>query len=169
VKKYVFIVLLFLTSCSKPKEQIDQPPQALINLVESTHIIRMLISQNKIGDVLQEHDEQGLELLLDNVSPAHMAFEAEVLTTTIENVVVYYFKHNAYEQEFIKQLHALAQKYDDQVKFVIIDIDALFVLAHDAEIETTPTIFLMKNKVVIDHIEGPTSIELLDDRIKKMP
>ena len=76
--------------------------------------------------MLEKHNPEQLELLLNNVSPAKMAFESEVLSTTVPLIVIYYFKESQESQEFIKRLKNLAKKYDDQIKFVVVDVTAYF-------------------------------------------
>ena len=163
--------LVFLPSCSfwhSDAEQDNLPTSSspLINLVESTHIIRTLITKNKIGNLLEDHNPDQLALLLDNISPAKMAFESEVLSTTVPLVVVYYFKSSQESQKFIKGLKNLAKKYDDQIKFVVVDVDRLFSLAQDAEIENLPTILFVKNREIIDRFEGNYSMEQLEQKLE---
>ena len=162
-------MIVLLPSCSfwatnsktEPKEKLSP----LINLVDSTHIIRTLIAQNKIGDLLEDHDSEQLALLLDNKSPAQMAFEAEVLSSTIPLVAVYYFQESKESKEFIKQLEDLAIKYDNQIKFVLVDAERLFSLAQDALIEELPTILLVKDREIINRFESSLSKSKLEEQL----
>lgn len=168
MKNYFFIILLFLCSCSPTKKLHKESFESLISLVDSTQIIRMLLIQNKLGQILESHDPEQLDLLINNFSPAQIAFESEVLTTTVPLVVVYYFKNNVQEQEFIKQLDTFVAGYDDKVKCVIIDADKLFSLAQDAEIETFPAMVLVKNRNIIDKIIGNVTMDSLRIKINKL-
>lgn len=168
MKKIIFLAILFLASCSNSQKSTNDDTRALIDLVESTHIIRALISQNKLHELLQEHDQEQLSALLDNVSPAHMAFESEVLETTVPLVVIYYFKDSEQEQEFIKQLDLMAQEYDDRVKFVIIDVEKLFTLAQDAEIDQLPTILISRQRDIVERITDGITIDAIQDAIKRL-
>lgn len=161
---FIFFVLLFLPACGSTKKNCDDAG-GLINLVDSTNIIRSLLIQNRIGELLEQHDPEQLDLLLNNFSPAQMAFESEVLSTTVPLVIVYYFKNNAQEQEFIKQLDYLAKEYDDSVKFVIVDADALFSLARNADIENYPTLLFVKDRTIIDRIEQDNNVTLLKQKL----
>ncbi len=174
MKNYFLVFLtslIFLPSCSfwhsdAEQNNLSTSSSPLINLVESTHIIRTLITKNNIGDLLEDHNPEQLGLLLDNVSPAKMAFESEVFSTTVPLVVVCYFKESQESQKFFKGLKNLAKKYGDQIKFVIADVDHLFSLAQDAEIENSPTILFVKNRKIIDRFEGNYSIEHLEQKLR---
>lgn len=169
MKNFLLIsILTLLPSCSfwntNSKTGMELNPSPLINLVESTHIIRALITQNKIGDLLEDHDPKQLALLLDNKSPAQMAFESEVFSSTIP-LVVYYFQESQESDEFINQLEDLAIKYEDQIKFVLVDAERLFSLIQDAQIEELPAILLVKNREIIDRFDGGMSKDQLEERL----
>ena len=171
--KYFFSGILFIFFClvlvkyhALQSNQHEVSSSFVINLVESTHIIRTLISQNALGKVLEEHDPEQLSLLLDNVSPAAMAFESEVLSTTVPLVVVCYCSDEDLKNElFVSRLENLALTYDNKVKFVIVDVNQLFSLAQDAEIETTPVFLIVKDREVIGRFEGDDSISSCIDFI----
>src|SRR5204863_9856649 len=131
--KYFFTVVLFLFLCllfvkyQANGDEKDISLSSVIDLVESTYIIRQLIKENTLESVLEEHDPEQLALLLDNISPASMAFESEVLTTTIPLVAVCYCNNDdAGHALLVQQLENLALKYADEVKFVIVDAIRLF-------------------------------------------
>ncbi len=170
MKKLLLIsMLVFLPSClfwnTNSKTESESNSSPLVNLVDSTHIIRALITQNKIGDLLEDHDIEQLTLLLDNKSPAQMAFESEVLSSTVPLVAIYYFKESIESDEFIKQLEDLAIRYEDQIKVVLVDVERLFSLAQDAQIEIFSTILLVKDREIIDRIEGNLSRDKLEEKL----
>lgn len=170
-KTFILVCYIsFLSSCSLPfpsakKEASSKSDTSLVDLVDSTRIIRLLIAKDKIGETLEPHDSSQLELLLNNKSPAQMVFESEVLSTTIPLVVVYYFKAGTESKKFIDELKVLADKYDDKIKFVVIDVDQLFSLAVDAEIEKVPTILFVENRNIIERIEEIPSIDQLNKKL----
>ncbi|MFC1841927.1 thioredoxin family protein [Candidatus Dependentiae bacterium] len=167
MKRFLFMLLFLIPSCiSSVKEEGDEKASAITNLVESTRIIRTLVSQNKLGDILEEHDPEKLSLLLDNVCPAKMAFESEVFSTTMPLVVVYYFKESPESRDFIEQLESLAVKYDNHVKFAVVDVERLFSLAQDADIERIPTLLFVQNRKIIDRLEGAVDIKLIEQKLK---
>ena len=168
IKKIYFCLLVaVISSCSQKNNTETIPFKALINLEDSIKLLRTLITQNKLGQALEKHDPEQLDLLLNNYSPAHMAFEAEVLSTTIPLVLVYYFKNSAQEQRFLQQLDQLVLDYPDSLKCVIIDIDRLFSLAQDAEIETVPTIVFSKDREMLEKITDNITIDSLRKKIVK--
>jgi len=147
------------------KDEKKDEGSLVVNLTESTHIIRTLITQNKLSDILEEHDPKKLSLLVDNVSPAKMAFESEVLSTTVPFVVVYYFKKNEESKRFIEQLEKLAITYNYQVKFATVDIEQLFSLVQDAEVEKVPTLLFIKNREIIDRLDSDVTIGTLEKKL----
>jgi hypothetical protein len=156
------LVLPFLSACNASKHEFaEEVAQPLVRLTESTTIILELISSKQLGKVLEPHTAEQAELLINNFSPAQLAFEAEVFTTTTPLVVVYYYADTLYEQAFIKQLEALALEYDDKVKFVVVDIDALFSLAQDADIEKSPTLILARNRDILERRDEDITIDLI--------
>ena len=167
------IIILIVSSCllwylHAKQKKTDLSSNPLVNLVESTHIIRTLIINDKLESLLEDYDQEKLTLLLDNISPAKMAFEVEVLSTTIPYVIVYYFQKNEESTTFIQNLKKLAITYDNAIKFVVINADKLFSLIQDAEIEIFPTILIFKNREVIKEINNTISITQLERIIKKV-
>lgn len=59
----------------------------------------------------------------------------------------------------------MAGQYEDEVKFVTVDVERLFVLAQDAEIEICPTILLVQNREIIERIDKGITIDLLKQKI----
>jgi len=163
-KIFLVSVLVFssltLSSCSSATNTEDERT-VLVDLVESTQIVNALIREHKLSDILQDHDEDQLALLLNNVSPAQLAFEAEVKSSTISSVVIYYYQDSPHEQEFIIQLKELAHQYDNRVKFVIIDADKLFSLAHDAHIEKFPTAVMIRYNSIAFNLTDTITIDQL--------
>lgn len=165
---FLLLILFLIPSCSfSTQQKIENEEEVskffpLVDLVESTTIIRAFITKNKIGELLEEHDPKDLYRLLNNMSPAQMAFGSEVLSTTIPLVVVYYYTDSPKSYVFIKQLQDLALYYHDRVKFVIIDADELFSLAQEADIQQYPSIAIFEKGIIIDRIEQDISIEAID-------
>lgn len=163
------LVILFLTSCTSRKPLDDHGSTCgLVHLLDSTRIIRALITQNKLSDLLVDHDPEQLDVLLNNVSPAQMAFEVEVLSSTVPVVFVYYYKDSPEEQAFIRLLNALAVEYDERVKFVVVDVDKLFVLAEGAAIETYPATIVVQQRDIIETIPGTVTIDEIKQRIRAL-
>ncbi len=164
MKKILFLIVAAQYGFAAEKIEVQSP---LINLVQTTQIIRIVVSQNKLGQLLEEHNAEQLNLLIDNVSPAQMAFEAEVQSTTIPLVIAYYFKDSAEEQERIEQLKNLAVEYNDKAKFIVIDAERLFSLAQAAELSALPAIVFIKNKELVHRMDGDVSIDELKQKINE--
>jgi thioredoxin-like negative regulator of GroEL len=163
MKKLYVIFLLFLTGCSSKQDTASH--EALVDLVESTTIIRSLLCQNKLGQLLEEHDPEQLDILINNFSPASMAFESEVLSTTVPLVCAYFYQDSPQEQAFIKNLNALAAEYDNKVKFVIIDAEKLFSIAQAAEINTFPAIAWVRNREIFEYMHKNINVDTIRKKI----
>lgn len=167
VKKFPLFLLFFLAACTFNTQEQDAPFKFLIDLESSTKIIRALICDNKLDTILETHDSKQLDRLLNNFSPAQMAFEVEVLATTIPLVVVYYYQ-NAPEDTFLKELDQLAATDPEKIKFVVVNADTLFTLAQEAEVEQFPTILVVKNREIIERTSGKFTIDSIQDLIKNI-
>lgn len=163
MKKLYAVFLLFLASCSSKQEAVSY--KAVINLVESTAIIRTLLCQNKLSQLLEEHDPEQLDILINNFSPASMAFESEVLSTTVPLVCVYFYQDSPQEQAFIKDLDALAAEYENKVKFVVVDAQKLFSIAQAAEVTTFPAIAWVRNRDIFEQSSDKITIASLQKKI----
>lgn len=166
VIQLLMLMLCLLPACTQPpKEQVQSP---IIDLVDSTNIIRSLIHRNALDTILEEHSPAELDLLINNVSPAKMAFEVEVLSSTVPLVIVYYFIESPESRGFINQLQSLAATLHDTVKCVVIDVEKLFSVAQEAHIEEIPTLLFVKNREIIDEMVGEISFEALEQKLKAL-
>lgn len=176
MRMILLINLVLLTGCasSSQPEQLATVPAAsqctaLVDLVTSTQIIRTLINNNQLDTILDAYDPAQLALLLNNFSPAQMAFETEIKSTTYPLVVIYYYQADNQSQiAYLQLLDQLAQKYRNQVKFVIIDSLQLFSLAQAADITIFPTIIFSKEGAVIEQLSGVETIEILEKSIQQL-
>ena len=160
--------LLFSVSvyATVPYCQEQESTEFLIYLTESTQIVRELIAKNALGALLEEHEPEQFDLLLNNFSPAQMAFEAEVLSSTTSLVIVYFYEDSPAEQEYIRECEQLAIRYNGKVKFVVIDMDALFVLAQDTNVTTSPTLFFVHGRDLLKKVAGPITISMMQTCIQ---
>lgn len=171
IKSILLASTILLAGCATPTAQ-HAPTKSLItgasplvDLVQSTQIIRALINSNQLDTLLEAHDPAQLALLLNNFSPAQMAFETEVKATDYPLVVSYYYQPNTQSREFLTQLAQLATQYHDQIKFVVIDSEQLFTLAQAAEITTFPTTILSRQGVPLQQLTGELTIAELQTTI----
>ncbi len=162
-------LLLLLPSCSSIKNDapIEQPSPSdsfLIDLLESTHILRELIQTNKIGDLLENHDVEQLEALLNNMSPAQMAAEVEMIRTPMP-VIAYFFEPGIRHDHLLPELKDLAHTYDQKVKFVMIDGPKLLGLYDIFAINALPTVLFLKNGEVVARLEDDINRGTLQEGI----
>jgi len=168
--RYFFtLLLIFSSSCSSSKQIVSKKADGpAIDLVESTSIIRELMRKNQLYKILEDHSQDELDILINNFSPATIAFEVEVLSTTTPlGVVCYASNSDQTQKKFISQFNEAALQYTTQAKFIMIDADRLYSLAQDAEIENFPTIILVKNREIVDRIEGYEAFTYLHEKIKQ--
>ncbi len=174
---YILLLLclspVLLPACSwfdsdapKASEQTEEKKQEIYNLVDSTRIIRELLKKDAITQILEDTDPEQLEILLNNFSPALMAFESEVLSSTLP-VILHFFKPNSPEYTTIHNiLNELAVEYHDRVKFVEIDTEKLFSIAEKAEVEKLPTLMSVKQRNELDRIEEVVDKEKIQQLIQ---
>lgn len=165
----IFGLLLLLPSCSSIKndthiQQLSAPDTTIIDLLESTRILRTLIQTNKIGDLLENHDAEQLEALLNNMSPVQMAVEVEMIRTPVP-VIAYIFEPGIRHDHLLPMLKDLAHIYDQKVKFVMIDGPKLFQLYDLFAINTLPTVLFLKNGEVIARLEDDINRKVLEEGI----
>lgn len=152
----VFILLLAMIflfpACGK---EAAGPQEYLYNFADSVTLIRELIKSDSLPKILEDADQDGLERLITNFSPAQMALESEVLNCTLP-VLIYFYKDSCADRALLEQL---AREYDDKLKFIIIDADAFFSIAEQFEIESYPALIGMSKRNEVYHDEGGQTIE----------
>lgn len=156
-------VIVLLPSCFSQQQQSESSHQdaSIIDLGESTRILRELIQTHNIGDLLEDHDEEQLEALLNNTSPVEMAAEVEIIRTPIP-VVAYFFEPGLRHDHMMRILKDVAHTYNEKVKFVMIDGPKLFQLYDMFAINTLPTVLFFKNGEIITRLEDDMSKTLLE-------
>jgi hypothetical protein len=172
MKKILLVIFLLSNNlgCSMHNQKKEEQTH-IIDLVESTNIIRHLIAQNKLADVLEDTHDDDIQKFIANFSPAQMALEAEVLAWP-QPVLVYFYQSSVPEQvtnlEIIKNI---AHHYEDVLKCVIIDGDYLYTIMYDANIVILPTFLLMHNRIELLRIENKVCLEkiirLLQEHINR--
>ena len=168
-QKVLLGLLLLLPGCYSVKNDIQKEESSvagtpIIDLLESTHILRELIQTNKIGDLLENHDADQLETLLNNMSPAQMAVEVEMIRTPMP-VLAYFFESGIRHDHLLPEIKDLAHIYDQRVKFVMIDGPKLFQLYDMFAINALPTVLFIKNGEVIARLEDDVNRRTLEEGI----
>ena len=150
----IFIILLFCTSCSmfqyKQKEfskNLVLSASESVDLSDSITVIKSLIHTKELYKVLlPQSTPQSIDLLIENFSPAEIAFEAEVLNQELLCAVIFFKPSDAQWQKLSSLVEKMAQEYKQVIKFVIINSEKLFKLAEKAEIETIPTVLIIAQR-----------------------
>lgn len=89
-----------------------------------------------------------------------MAFEAEVLNHQNPVLVAFFKPNKEWESSFKPTLRKLAQKYDNNIKFIEVDSDKLFKIAQTSEVDTFPTFILISNRKEVGRSETPSNDKL---------
>ncbi len=174
---YVIIAsLIHLTACttqvepdaSSIKQDTEEREGPVYNLNDSTNIIRLLIKEDCIIDILEleDADPEQLNILLNNFSPAQMAFESEVLSCTLPVIVHFYKAGSDAYASMHKIIKELACTYENQIKFVEVNTETLYTIAQQAEVDQLPTLMFIKNRHEIERLEGIVDKKEIEDRIK---
>jgi hypothetical protein len=143
----------------------SQAPAALCNLDDATVHVIDLIYHHKLGTVLPDADSRHIDMLTKNVSPAEIAFEAEVLTCSTP-VVLYFFDNTIVDHvNTMNMLATFALRFANQVKFVIVNTQTLSKIAQKAEIDQLPTWMFVKDRNEITRLQGSITQEQLEENI----
>lgn len=130
----------------KQSDTVSDNDEQCINFTDSVIIIRSLLRSNALVKILEGHDPEKLDFLINNFSPAEIAFESEVLSCT-DPVVIYVYQQCIDQSLFAK----LKAKYRAH-KIVTIDADKFPVIVESLMIDIYPTIIEMNQRVEIDRL-----------------
>ncbi len=136
------LLILLLPSCAREIET-----NTVIDFADSVKIVRELLRSNSLTKILENPNQEQLDYLINNFSPAKIAFESEVFNCT-DSVIVYCYQMQPHQN----LISALQQKYTDQ-KIVIINGDQFPFLMVDLEIEKYPTILIVKQREEIERLQ----------------
>ena len=151
---FVLLVILFLPCCIRTN-QADEDSSKVYDFADSVALIRGLIKSDSLPKILEEYDQDGLNLLINNFSPAQMALESEVLNCTLPELL-YFYKDQCADIELLEQL---ANEYTEKLKIVIIDADRFFSVAEQFEIEKFPTFVCLYQRDELYRADNETNQE----------
>jgi thioredoxin 1 len=137
---FAFTGLIGIPGCNR--NHSSETDSLVYNFADSVKIIRNLLHSNALPKILDEHDPEKLDFLINNWSPAQMAFESEVLSCTLPVLVCFYQK----ELNVIPFLEELANNYDGKLKIITIAEDKFPFITQLAVIESFPSFLLIKNR-----------------------
>ena len=140
------LLLCMLPSCIESDvtttQSNDGEQEIIYDLNDSTDIILALLKSDELSKILEDTDPEKLDMLIKNVSPALMAFESEVLACTLPVLVCYYVGEQKEQcKQWLLQLH----EQHPNIKYVSVDVDKLFSVSQQSEVELTPTLLLIKD------------------------
>ena len=154
------LVMLLATSClfANQAEQETfcacQKQATIYNLDESTQIVLALIQGDSLSMLLEHSDQDNIEAVLKNLSPAEIAFEAEVLNCQ-DPVFVLFATESCPDYAALKEmLEDEATLFQEKAKFVEIDVDKLFKLAQVMSVTEIPLLMFIRERVEQDHVLG---------------
>lgn len=156
--------VILLVSCIISSPQLFAHITQSHDLLNSTHIVRHLIKKNKVKKLLEDTDSEQLEILLNNFSPAEIAFESEVLSAQVPVILYFYNPTDKNHNQLQALVENIATHYKDTIKVVIIDAQALYKIAEKAEIEELPTIMIVRDRQEIERLIQP----ITEQRLKEM-
>jgi len=136
--------LLFLNACNKKEASCDQKAEYVINFTDSVKIIRELLKTDSLSKILGEKESEKLNFLINNFSPAEIAFESEVLHC-IDPVVLYIYQNHIDEQ----LINGLRKKYTSY-KIVTIDAELFPPIVQSLQADEYPVVIIMNQRLEID-------------------
>jgi len=140
--------LISLPGCRAQKPAVPVDESSIINFSESVCIIRSLLCTNSLSTILEDIDPKKLDFLINNFSPAEIAFESEVLSCTLP-VVIYCYRSLIDEQI----ITAIRSAYVDH-KIVTINADDFPYVADSFAIKKYPALIFMKQREEVERVEG---------------
>jgi hypothetical protein len=156
---FIFLII-FIPACNKRKETEES---LLYNFTDSVKIIRTLIETKAVNKIIEDANQSDLDFLINNWSPAEFAFESEVLNCTLP-VLVYYYENQNNDRTL---LEAIAQKYKDCIKVVIIDAMQFPKIAQLEEVIKYPILVLVNKRNIIASINDST-VEAIEQLIQNL-
>ncbi len=147
----------------KRNASINKASNLIINLDESTDIIIDLIRKKDLAKVLEEKSSpESIELLIKNVSPAEMAFEAEILNQSKPAIIAFFKEDDPRWQDLRTNLAAVAQSYRNTVNFAEVNADKLFKITENSNVEIFPALIVIHERKEIARLEGAALGDLKD-------
>lgn len=157
-----------LSACSsKDKcEKIKDEKRLVINFDDSVTIIRELLKSDSLTQILDDHDPEKLDFLINNFSPAEIAFESEVSECTLPVVIYFYEQKN----DVLEWVEYLALKYQNAIKVLLINGNNFPQITNNVEITEYPTVLVIKDKREIARLSkqaiNSQNIENIIEQIK---
>jgi hypothetical protein len=151
------IFLLFSCGTTDEKVMLDKK-DSVTDLSESVKLVGAIIRSGKLGQYLEDGTtDEGVQLILNNFSPASIALEIEVLNS--KKPVLALFVSTLEKETYAPILHRIAEEYCGLLTFFIIDSDTLFSLAQQAEVKEIPTVIFLKDRKEVVRLESDVSYE----------
>ena len=145
-KIYLLILscsILLLNACNKEEKNdfVHDDSDQVIYFSNSVKIIRELLKSDSLSAILEDVDSEKLDFLINNFSPAEIAFESEVLSCIIP-VVLY-----AYQKYIDQKLLAIIKERYQTYKIVLIDADAFPAIVESLQVNEYPMFIFFDQRV----------------------
>lgn len=171
-----FIILLAACDSGQqsPYKAVTKPTieksDAVIDLNESTNNIVRLLKEEKLSEILSPEAKnvpETIASLIKNFSPAHMAFESEVLNFEGPIILLFYDEDDPINRKVVHGFKRMAQANSGKAKFVIIEVSKLFSIAEQGNITQVPTFVLINHRKELGRIENP-QLEIIDTELNNL-
>lgn len=171
---FSFLLLTSVKALDNPTSKDNQPfcaceqKSQLFDLNESVEIILSLIQGDSFGLMLENADPKNIELILKNFSPAEIAFQAEVINSSLPTLLFFSNENSQESKEMKTIIESAALSYNKRCKFIEVNSDKLFKISHITGVMNIPALVLLHNGVTLDHITGTINHDQLHDWIDRL-
>lgn len=139
-----------------------KPKEPCSDLNQTAEFILAMIQGNSINLLLEHENHSTVDLLLKNMSPAQIAFQAEVINCDQPVILVCYDPHfekwNDMKQVLIHHNKTSSNSY----KMVCADVTQLFSIAQLVSLVEIPTFILYYNGIENNRLSDIESLEQIE-------
>ena len=155
--------LLLLSSLTANVSALDKKEahHYVHDLDKTTQTVLGFIQENSLATIIETIESEEIESLLKNYSPAQMVFQAEVYGSPLPTVILFYEKGEPFSEQAVAVLQDLSIEFENRLKFIKINSNALFKIAEQENIQQLPTFLIIYNKKEAERLEGLFDKEIL--------
>ncbi len=130
------LLILLVPACAQETET-----NTVIDFADSVKIVRELLQSNSLTQILENPEPEQLDFLINNFSPAEIAFESEVLNCSMP-VALFCFCSFCDKSFLIKKIDG---KYPNH-KIVFLDVIQFPFIADSLGINAWPALFIVHKR-----------------------